>query len=432
MSQIDDTRTVIYEIDRLLGRNTTITGWKTYVQDISRMRIRRENINRSDMKVRQDEIYQAGVHLVVEREGQWIEEYIFGISSLRNLKDLLENPIMKYPIETKIERFQMDRKLKTTIKGDGYFLDSTNIEDLLDMISVRHDSMREIRFSDTVSRDQEAIAISNHYGDENIAASIRYTATISGLVSKQNTYSLKELIGSRNLPSFIESYEISKAEMVQQLVYIRNSVTKFLKEKIDLLISPEVTGEIIRVLARYFNPSNFVELFPPEYQIYDNPQRPSGFFSSVIDDDGNTTTTTNLLEKKNLNLFKFKPFEQFIHSYRFKKRKSISNVILSGGIGSGESFTERRVSFVRVANANTSVIGSGSNLQAIINVHEADLWKNGILSNPVSRFTIIVNLSDFFSKGTYSNDQVLTFAIEKLGASYTGWMWLPSETYKLY
>ncbi len=432
MRQIDEIRSTVDEIERVLDRANDITGWKIYVQDVEMSTITRVTQGSNTYDEQVEESIESGIELKVEREGEWVEEYIFGVSSIKNLKEMIQSPSRRQKIDSSFSEIDVSKLSRVSIKGDGYFVDTPIWEEMIDDLLEAHDSMQTVNFNEKLIFEKEAIAITNHYSDVVLSGSRRYTAIIDGQIMEESNYSQGRVIGSRSFENFKEKFDLTKSEIVQQLVYMKNTPIKILREEMDLLIGPSVTGEIARVLATYFQPDVIRDVFPEQYTLIDNPRRVGGFYSYLLDDSGKSTKQSVLFDQRVRNRFKFRSFTQFFRSYRYNLTPHISNVILSGGIGSGENFTERKKSFVKITNAESSIIGLGSELKVIINVTEADQWRNGILSHPVRPFSIIVELRRLFSEGTYSNDQILTFSDQKPGASYTGWIWLPSSCYKIH
>lgn len=265
-----------------------------------------------------------------------------------------------------------------------------------------------------------------------------YTKILNGLI-----YSSRRSYFGRNL--------------VIDYISLENDVRKSLERKLQsspkikhneikgIILQPNVFGKLLASASYQYIIGRSEEInwqWQEEYQIYDDPHRPSGFSSIIFDDEGSLTKSTLMMENgrsqnKLLDLqstgwkdggsgFRNSWYQPLLRSYRYPIVRSFTNLSFYGGVGKGSKFKERNGILVEIVKGRASVFGYKDNPNYVIHSSEAYYWKNGVFLGPARNITITGSFNDLMQHATISSDQHLIVDKSIPGSIYTGYLYLQS------
>jgi len=429
------------EIRSILDNFVWIKEYQVFMQSLTNQYAKTyEKINETIQ-----ENNSIGLALRVLSTNNQLLEKSLAISELEQLNTLTE-PKSTMSSREDFELPPLKEPHRSSIAGD--FSNSVNLQDrpTLGIISEAE------KFTDTyempfehqarVSLEQKLVHNSNDITLTESTFRVNYQISTTFEVYETH-FNLNRETAARNLQL---NYDEIIRDLVNATISRIKSRTINLPEDACIILHPQILGILISIYysSKFVNTEIGETIWSKNLNLYDDPHRTNGYYSTLFDDEGTLTRGKQLIAdgKKLNNLtdlrssdwqsggngFRMEWFQARPRSYQFPVRPAISNLVLTGGTGKGQYFTDRPGTCIVIRDAQ-GIPSMGSHRgQFILQVHEAEIWRNGIHEGPVKGFSLQGNLDEILTKGHLSADE--SVAINRLipGSVYTGWLVIPPST----
>ncbi|MCE7735910.1 MAG: hypothetical protein GPJ54_13600 [Candidatus Heimdallarchaeota archaeon] len=443
MSEIDEIidYTLIDEMNRLLQKHQWITSYELFYQVIEKIDINYQNRKSEKGKFTLKKNRKTGIALRALSPKKKLFELSLGISSLHRLADLKE-PKSTQKSEDQLKFLTLKPPRMSSVPGDNSksinFREETaaeKIEELrfeLEKFDVTEQNInlnleRESRYlTNTGSKGISSISLKTHVNHD---IKFQYDGFIQGISRERYR---------RNL-------NFDKKQIRREFETILEHRTKKLVsanlDNVSVIFHPQIIGKIIAFRSKPLishSPRIIKNMWKDNIYLYDDPLRDEGYASILFDDEGNLTKSTKLIEKgdfvnslhtisssptgKGGNGYRIAWFQPLSRSYEFPVTRSISNLVMTGGVGKGENFIEKNTLSILVRGGHGYIGGMANNPKFVIHANETELWKNGECLGPTYNYTFSGSLNEIMKLGDLSKDQTQVVDRAIPGAVYIGWL----------
>lgn len=443
MSEIDEIidYTLIDEMNRLLQKHHWITSYELFYQVIEKIDTCHQNRKKEQGKLTLKKMKTTGIALRALSPKKKLFELSLGISSLHRLADLKE-PKSTQKSEEKLKFLSLKPPRMSSVPGDSSksinFREDTAVEKIeelsfeFDKFDIREHNItlnleRESRYlTNTGSKGISSISLKTHMSHD---IKFHYDGYIQG-ISRE--------VYSRNL--FFDNKQI-KSELEAILQHRTKKIVSANLENVSVIFHPRIIGKIIAFQSRPLishSTQIMKNMWKENIYLYDDPLRDEGYASILFDDEGDLTKSTKLIEKGNFvnslhtisssptgkggNGYRAAWFQPLSRSYEFPVTRSISNLVMTGGIGMGENFVEKNALSILVREGHGYIGGMANNPKFVIHAKETELWKNGECLGPTYNYTFSGSLNEIMKYGDLSKDQTQVVDNAIPGAVYIGWL----------
>ena len=430
-----------------LDKMEWISNYEVFLQNIDHTAGTKENQN----SILINKKNRSGVAIRIITKSRRFVENAFGTPTLSNI-DNLEPP------KSTIKEFSKDIKFPNLAKPQRISIlgdQSRSLVEIEDLIYENLDGLKAgytdsgtlIQHKYTLELENRAITNTGSRILFNSSSRIHFETQISKKRGEKFVTLVRKDFG-RNT-KFLPQKVLKKAEEDIEIRFQKQ--VKFDRETTAVILHPEVLGRIISFHSSNYlvNPSNIREnsqIWNDSLSLFDDPLQDNGMGSEIIDDEGSITRVKKIVEngypKESLeslqssswqdggNAFRAEWFQPFLRSYQYPIQKNFSNLMIVGGIGKGELFTQRSGEVVLVKRGHGYVGGTLRHPYFIVHTSEAELWKNGNLLGPVNNFAISNSIDKILKNGDLSADlkPVIDPAIP--GSVYVGWLYLEPNLLK--
>ena len=436
----------IDDIEKQLEKYSWIDSYEIFTQSLFKLtsisQLRKNGLPQTKFQKRKT----SGFAIRYITTTHHLVELSLGISLIKKLAEL-QPPKSTQLTNTKALFNELKKPKLTSIAGDDF--KSTNISTELslntidNLASLLHDDVLE-GSTITFEIEKEIVQLVNSHSKPQQINSLHTS------LGYQYTFENHQKYLTAENTEFRRNLHFNNHEIIQN---VSNSISNRLIKSVDIdpkdakiVLHPEVLGRIIAYQSSLFLSDSPIEqniIWSDNFFLYDDPLRDHGYYSVFMDDEGTETKSKTLIErgvhkrglntllntkwKEGGNAFRNMWFHPVKHSFEYAIRKDATNLVLSGGTGKGEKFTNSQGLSLLIKNGHGYIGGLASNPFFVIHSSETEVWRNGEFLGPTKNYTISGSLHDVMTYGDLSADeyQVIDRAIPT--AIYIGWLRLPSD-----
>ncbi|MHA2098129.1 MAG: metallopeptidase TldD-related protein [Candidatus Kariarchaeaceae archaeon] len=442
--------TLLDEITRLLTKNDWISSYELFYQVVEKLEGNITSIGLTESEIYLQKKNNTGIALRAISNSRKLFELSLGISSLHMLANLSEpKSTQKDSTNLKFPILRPPRIL--SVPGDFSKSVSFNEDTVIDKIietttDLSHQRIEENSASLTLERETRYIINTGSKGISSSSLKVQFENEIK--VKGDNfSYSLNRESYRRNLNFNVRQM----SEEFDEVIENRSSppVAADL-DKASVIFHPEIIGKIIAFQSNSLisSPINrYNPIWKDNIYLYDDPLREEGYSSILFDDEGNLTGSKVLVEKGEFkdslhtiststsriggNGYRSAWFQPINRSYEYPITRSITNLVMTGGIGKGKNFTEKNTISLVVLRGHGYIGGMANNPKFVIHAKETEIWQNGECLGQSYNYTFSGSLNEIMRVGDLSADQIQVVDKAIPGAVYIGWLRCPAGIVKI-
>lgn len=443
MSDIDEIidYTLIDEMNRLIDKHQWISSFELFYQVVEKIDTKLIITKNGNPKTKLKTNKNTGIALRALSREKKLFELSLGISSLHRLADLKE-PKSTQKKEEKLKFIPLRPPRISSVLGDSSksmkFKEDTAIEKI-EELRFEPDGFDLIEHIISLRLDKESRYLINT-GSTGIS-STSLKAQLSNEIKCKSEFHLQGI--SRQ--NYRRNLDFNKKQIKLDLeTNLRNSSKKPVSanlENVSVIFHPQIIGKIIAFQSNALisNPPQIMKnIWKENIYLYDDPLREEGYASILFDDEGNLTKSKGIIEKgafvDSLHTISSSPsgiggngyrtawFQPISRSYEFPVNRSITNLVMTGGIGKGNNFVEKDALSILILEGHGYIGGLANNPKFVIHAKETELWKNGECLGPTYNYTFSGSLNEIMKHGDLSSDQVQVVDNAIPGAVYIGWL----------